>query len=222
MNITIITPPPFEPVSVAEAYAHLRWDQEEEGSPPMPFYPLEDLVQRNIRTAREFAEKNTRRALVEQTIRLSGAGFPGYAEWGSGRAWDEASYCGYVELLRPPLLEVLSFEYFDETNVLRTIPAENYFVTDDLVPRLRFAEGFTAPCSYRRDDAVRVVYRVGYAPEGSPPTTQEEYAANVPAGFKDAILLDMQLRVDRFDKGEREDLERARDSLLASFTIPKF
>lgn len=216
MNITVITPPPFEPVTVAQAYEHLRWDPEEEGSPPETVYPLQGLIERNIATARDYVERATRRALVAQTIRLSSTSFGMVSR---GRFVD--SRC-YLELLRPPLLEVLSVDYYDAANVLQPIDASDYYVTDDLVPRLHLVSGYSAPMFYARPDAARVTYRVGYAPEGSPPATQADYAATVPAALKDAILLQVQILSDRFDKGEREDLERARDNLLLNYRVHTF
>lgn len=221
MNITVVTPPPFSPVTLAEAYEHLRWDAEE-ASPTV--YPLQSLIERNIETATLFVEQWTRRALVEQTIRLSIRGFPmGDGEFGSG--WNFGFYNSqprYIELLRPPLIAVNSVQYYDEDNVLTEVDEANWFVTDDLVPRLTFIEEWQAPQTYPRDDAVRVTYQVGYEPTASPPTTQEDYAANVPKGIKDAILLKVQMLADRFDKGEREDYERAISGLLSSYTIQGF
>lgn len=216
MNITVVTPPLFEPVTVAEAYEHLRWDAELEGSPPEEVFPLQGLIERNIATARDFVEKATRRALVEQTIRLSGPawGLP----WPS-RFRDRRSY---IELLRPPFIEMVSVDFYDGANVLQTVGPANYYVSDDLVPRLHTASGYFFPPLYARDDALRVTYRVGYASEAASPMTQEAAAKNVPAALKDAILLQVQILSDRFDRNEREDLERARDALIIHNRIQTF
>jgi uncharacterized phiE125 gp8 family phage protein len=216
MNITVVTPPLFEPVTVAEAAQHLRWDPELEGSPPEEVFPLQSLLERNIRTAREFVEKGTRRALVEQTIRLSGSA------WGSAPGGRFRDCRRYVELLRPPLIEVLSLQYYDGANVLQTVDPANYYVSDDLVPRLYTSTGYAFPMFYERDDAVRVTYRVGYAPEAASPMTQKAAAANVPSMLKDAILLHVQILSDRFDRNEREDLERARDALITHNRVHTF
>jgi uncharacterized phiE125 gp8 family phage protein len=206
MNITIVTPPQFEPITVAEAYAHLRWDAEEEGSPPETVYPLQDLIERNIATARAFVEKGTRRSLVEQTIRLSVAGCR-----------------GYIDLLRPPFIAIESVQYFDSGNVLQTIDPADYYVTDgDEVPRLYMGQAFAFPMAFQRPDAFRVTYRTGYAPAAASPMTQEAAAANVPAMLKDAILIQVQLLSDRFDPKEREDLERARDALITHERVHTF
>jgi uncharacterized phiE125 gp8 family phage protein len=67
MNIITVTPPPFEPVTLAEVYAHLRL--EPEGSPAT--HEDDAMLQRQIATARAYVEQATRRALVLQTLRLS-------------------------------------------------------------------------------------------------------------------------------------------------------
>lgn len=224
MNITIVTPPPFEPVTVVEAYQHLRWDPEIVGSPPEEVFPLEETIKRNIASARTWVETQTRRALVDQTVRLSDAGFPtpdcmwswfGWAPWPGRRD-------AYIELLRPPLLEVLAVEYYDGFGNLRTVDPADYFTTDDLVPRLMFKDYRTPTDFARRSDAARVTYRAGYTPAGSPPSTQEEFAANVPSELKDAILIGVQLLSDRFDANEKADLERTRAALLYGKTVNTF
>jgi len=205
MNITIITPPLFEPVTVAQAYEHLRWDAELEGSPAEEVYPLEDMIQRNIATARGFVEGGTRRSLMEQTIRLSGSG------------------CGaYVELLRPPLIAIESVQFYDGGNVLQTVDESDYYVTDDLVPRLYMSLSFARTSMFARPDAFRVTYRTGYAPEAASPMTQQAAAANVPSELKDAVLIHVQLLSDRFDPAERADLERVRDALILTKKIHTF
>lgn len=209
MNITVVTAPPFYPVSVQSVYEHLRWDTES-GSPTD--YPLQLLIERNIATATDWVEQYTRRALIEQTLRLS---LPRFCNGESERA-------RYIELFRPPLINVLSVQYYNESNVLTTVDPDDYFITDDLVPRLVFVDTWDEPQTYNRDDAVRVTYQVGYEPTESPPTTEDDYSANVPKGIKDAILLKVQLLADRFDKDERADYERAISSLLSSYTIQGF
>lgn len=225
MNIITVVPPPFEPVSVAEVYEHMRWDIEEtEGSPPMPVYPLLRTVEIAIAAARRQVEQITHLSLVEQTLRINYSSLPA-DYWGF---WGWMTFAGRqgrgIELLKPPVLAVESVGYFNEQNVLTTIDPANYFITEDVVPQVRFVSDFSMPaCSvYRRPDAAQVVYRAGYAPEGSPPATQEQYAANVPHGLKQAILLGAQLLLDRFDANERADLTRAQEALLSPYIIYTF
>lgn len=218
MNIDVVTAPPFEPISVAEAYEHLRWDTEEQGSPSETIYPLQTLIEGNITAARVYIETRTRRSLIEQTLRLNLPSFERPVQ----DAWAGFSGCLQIELPRPPLIVVESVKYYDEDNTLQTVSSANYFTTSGVVPALRFVDEFSVPCTYRRDDAVQITYQTGYAATDSPPTTQAEYAANVPKALKDAMKLTVQLLADRFDDTERAALERARDSILAHYIIPQF
>ena len=155
MKITVLQPPPFEPVTLAEVHKHLRLDLD--GSPAS--HPDDDMLQRLIATARGQVESMARRSLVQRTLRLSVEAF--------GDA---------VRLVRPPVLRVESVTYFDTSNVLQVLDPATYFVTDDEVPELLMANGASAPSTYSRPDALRIEYVAGYAPDGSPATTQADYA----------------------------------------------
>jgi uncharacterized phiE125 gp8 family phage protein len=217
MNLTVVVEPPFEPVTVAQVYEHLRWDGDQEGSPADPTYSLESLVQRNIIAARTYVENVTRRKLVEQTLRLSLSNFPvTYSTWLTARPLSDP--LRYIRLPCPPIIELVSVSYFDSANASTAIDASNYYVTDDL--ELRFATGFSAPTVYDRPDALRITYRAGYLGDGSPgPDSQETYTANIPAPLIQAVLMQAQLLLDRFNEDERRAFERARDDLLRSYVV---
>lgn len=225
MNIVTVVPPPFEPVTVAAVYEHMRWDIEEtEGSPPTPVYPLEGSVKTAIAAARRQVEQAVKRSLVAQTLRINYSSMPAdyWGFWG----WHTFGGAGRgIELLKPPVLSVEEVAYYDQENQLVVVDAADYFLTDELVPQVQFVRTFQLPaCSvYRRPDAARVTYRAGYTPEGSPvPDTQEAYAANVPDGLKQAIMIGVQLLLDRFDANERADLTRAQEALLSPYTVYTF
>lgn len=217
MNLIVVTPPPEEPVTLREAYDHLRLTVTETDTPPS--HPHDAMVARHIRTARGEAERITKRAFIEQRLRLIVNRFPNCDAfcWGHHwRSWPSGSGGGYIELLRPPVQAVLSVEYYDEDNALQVIDPDDYFVTDDLLPRLQFIDAFAAPTCYARPDAVRIDYIAGYEPEGSP---ADDYAANVPAEIKDAILIGVELLYAPLTPEERESRETARDSLLVGMTV---
>lgn len=221
MNIIVVTPPPVEPVTIEEAFLHLRLDQPAGASADYA------AVRSQIQASREQCEQYTRRAFVQQTLRAT---FSPMGDRSARRGWDwymagGGGSWGPVELPRPPLIEVVAVRYFDDANAQQVIAPSSYNVSPDLVPRLTFAEGFQGPSTYIRDDAVQIDYRAGYAPKpaGANPAAEPiDYRANVPESIKQAILLGVQMLYDKLTPAEREALERARDSLLSSYRIHKF
>lgn len=222
MNIVVVTPPPVEPVTIDEAFVHLRLDDPTDANPDYR------AVEAQIVSAREQCEQITRRAFVQQTLRLT----RGPARRNSQRrGWDwliggGCMAWGDIELLRPPFIEMVSVGYYDDANTLQTVAPADYFVTSDLVPRLRFVGGYSTPSIYLRDDAVQIEYVAGYAPvpanPDADPPTEIDYRANVPASIKQAILLAVQLQYDELSPDKRKALENARDSLLSSYRINTF
>lgn len=211
MNLIVLTPPPVEPVTLAEVYLHLRLDPDDD-SPPA--HPDDALLRSQIATARAEAEQMTRRAFVEQVLRLTVDRFPRNDAFVGASQWLAlAGVRGYIELPRPPLIEVQAVRYYDTDNVLQTVDAADWFVTDDFVPRLMFRDGYVPPLTYARNDAVRIDYVAGYAADESPAVDQD-YAANVPQQIKQAILLGVQLLYDQLSPEQRKALEHARDMLL--------
>jgi uncharacterized phiE125 gp8 family phage protein len=218
MNLTVISPPPFEPVTLAEVYRHLRLTPDHAGSPDETSHPDDAMLRSQITAAREYVEVATRRALVQQVLRLSHGSFPYYCSgwWPTYRR-----YTAYDRILlrRPPLIRVERVVFSDGDNVDQVIDPVDYYVTDDQVPELRFGTGYSVPTYYDRPDALRVEYVAGYAPGGSPATTQEEYATNVPETLKNAVLLGVQLLYDNLAPADREAIERMRESMLQTYRI---
>lgn len=219
MNLITIVEPPVEPITLADCYLHLRLDPD--GSPAT--HPDDAMLQTMIISARMRAEQITRRAFVQQTVRMVADGFPcrrfsGDGVWSDGESWIERD--GWMELLRPPFIEITAVRYYDTDNVLQTVSPSSYFVSSDgFVPRLMVTSGSTWPESYRRDDALHVDYVVGYQPDGSPPA---DFAANVPAPIKDAIKIGVQLLYDELAPEKRQQLEETFQRLLSSFRVHKF
>jgi uncharacterized phiE125 gp8 family phage protein len=203
MNILTLTEPAFEPVSLAEVYTHLRLDPDED-SPPG--HPDDDMLTTFISASRAQAEKISRRAFVSQRVMLVVEGFP-------------TNKAKSVPLLRPPVISVLSVAYYDADNVLQTVDSANYFVTDDHLPSLQFITTYAYPTVYPSRGSLRIEYTAGYEPESSPPATQADYAANIPAGIKAAVLIGVQLLYDELTPEKRLSLERARDSLLHDYKV---
>ncbi len=87
MNLTVITPPEEEPVSVATAKAHLRVDTTADDA----------LIETYLKAARELCEGLARRSFVTQTFRLVLDDFPSVP----------------LKLPRPPLQSVDAVTYLD-------------------------------------------------------------------------------------------------------------
>lgn len=213
MNVTIVSAPPFEPLTLQELYEHLRLTPY--GSPLA--HPDDLLLQANLATARQSVEREGNISLVEQTVRLSTRTFDG----------DEPvpqyvlTCVGHpgIRLLRPPVLSVLSVSYYDAANVLQTVDVADYYVTDEQIPRVLMVESFSYPTLYRRPDAVRVVYKAGHAPASSPPLVQADYAAAVPDNAKSAIKLGVQMLYDDLSPDDRDALSKAWHALVDSFGV---
>jgi uncharacterized phiE125 gp8 family phage protein len=196
MNITILTQPEFEPVSLPDCYSHLRLD------PDADSHPDDTMLRRHMKTARRDVERITNRALVTQKLRLT------------------TNQTGtLIALPRPPLISIVSVSVYDSAGELQVIDPDDYEVIDDLVPKLKLTTGLAA-CS--RADALRVDYWAGYPAEGSPGTDRAALIANVPSEAVDAILLGVQLLYDQLSPEQRETIIQARKSLLSGLVVHGF
>lgn len=220
MSLVLITPPPFEPVTLDEAKEKLRITVGDES--PSEAHPHDDMIERHIRSARMQAEKDTGRAFIQQTWRLLTDRFPWpYAYWYDDRWWSGRER-GFIQIPRPPLISVDAIAYYDTANASQDIALDQYYVEEGDFPRLFMIDGFAAPTLYPRTDALRIDFTVGYAPGESPATSQSHYAENVPDDIKDAILLGVELLYRSMDSKTRETTEAARMSLLNGYLTHPF
>ena len=100
-NFTVITPPATEPVTVAEAKAHLRVD----------FADDDTYIGTLITAAREDVEATISRALVTRTIDYYRDQFPGI------RPWPRSDV---IELVQPPLIAITWLKFTDTYGTVRT------------------------------------------------------------------------------------------------------
>ena len=135
--------PAVEPVSVAEARAHLRVDSTAEDA----------LIAGLISAAREWVEQSTRRSLITQTWRLR---------------LEELDDDECIELPRPPLQSVSSFVYVDSAGNSQTWASSNYLVSTDCEPgELSVVFGEVWPPIREQEDAVTITYVAGYGATGA-------------------------------------------------------
>lgn len=142
MALRIITPPAIEPVSLAEAKAHLRVEVDEEDA----------LITSLILSAREYCESFQNRAYITQTWEL----------WLD--AWPAKDY---IRIPRPPLQSVESIKYYSPDNTENIMDAADYFVDDKSEPgRLALACGKSWPsATLRPTNGIVVQFVAGYGDE---------------------------------------------------------
>lgn len=182
LRIETHTPPPAEPLSLAEAKAHLRIEAgttEEDA-----------LVEALIRSAREACESFTGRALVERSLTLRLDAWPTAGEGPIEEGWREGALIEgpprALVLPRPPLRAVTHVKLYDDADGETTWPLASYLVDTASEPgRLVARTGVTWPRPGRAANGIEVRYRAGYAPDESASPT--DYAANIPQALRDGM-----------------------------------
>lgn len=146
MGLTLVTGPTAEPVSLAEAKAHLRVTHADE----------DGLIATYLMSARASAENYTRRALAVQTFDQS---FD--YDWP-----DNACLYGRTRLvlLRSPLVSVTSVTYIDTAGATQTLNPLQYQVDlTEIEGRIEPAYNVTWPSVRDQMAAVVVRYVAGYS-----------------------------------------------------------
>jgi uncharacterized phiE125 gp8 family phage protein len=144
MSLQLLTPPASEPVSLADAKAHLKLDTSDEDA----------LVQTLITAARARAEWHTGRALVTQSWRLS---------------LDDWPHDEVVELPLPPLVSVEQVAVIDGAGIRTVLAPADFSVDPASVPgRVMFTH---RPVSLRRRDGLQVSFTAGYGDAGAVPAS---------------------------------------------------
>ncbi len=105
-GLTLVVPPAFDPISVADAKAHSRYFASTEDS----------LIAGYIAAATRDCEKICKRAFLPQTWRLALKHFPGrdYLHgYQQASGYREYHKFARIKLPKPPLQSIVSFNYFD-------------------------------------------------------------------------------------------------------------
>lgn len=163
MTTRVLTAPLEEPVTLAEAKAHLRIEDD--------ITDDDDLITALIAAARQVAENLTSRALVRQQLEVSLECFPSVIELPGGH-----------------FLEMTHLKYINATGTLTTLVADtDYQIDSRREPALVLpAYGKSWPGTRAVPNAVTVTYWAGYAPGDGSPT---DYRENIPAAIKQWIKL---------------------------------
>lgn len=143
MSVIVVTPPATEPVTLAEAKAHLRVT-----------YGLEDaLITSLIAAARAYIENWCDRALITQV-------------WKATRD----AFCPEIRLTGGVVTAIQSVKYIDADGVEQTLDSSAYVADLDSVPaRIWPAVGSSWPTTAAQPGAVRIQYAVGYADAAAVP-----------------------------------------------------
>jgi uncharacterized phiE125 gp8 family phage protein len=137
MSLKIIAAPTTEPITTAEAKAHLHVNGSDDDA----------YIAALIVSAREGAEHLTGRALMTQTLELAIDGFD-----------------GAIKLPRPPLATITSVKYLDQSGVLQTMAEASYLLDSHSEPAvLEPAYDTQWPATRCQKNAVLVRYQAGYA-----------------------------------------------------------
>jgi uncharacterized phiE125 gp8 family phage protein len=138
VGLKVVTPPEVEPVTLAEAKAHLRLDTSADDA----------YVSALITAARERVELFLRRALITQEFEYTIDCFP----------------AGEIDLPRPPLQSVESIKYVDTAGTLQTLPSANYVadVSSNEVARVALAWNRFWPITRCSINAVVIRFVAGY------------------------------------------------------------
>ncbi len=132
--------PAIEPVTLAEARAHLRVDDTSEN----------DYITALITVAREHAESLTDRQFITATYALRLDDFPRWS-------------CAIIRPPRPRLIAVSSLTYVDTAGATQTLDAAAYQVDTVSEPgRILPAYGLTWPSARIQANAVTITYTSGY------------------------------------------------------------
>lgn len=167
MGVKIITAPAAEPVSLAEAKAHLRLEASTDDTTIAALIPA----------AREYVETTTGRSLVTRTLELMLNGFP----------------AGPIVLSRAPVQAVSSVTYYPLAGPSEAMDPAVYLVneTDAEIAALRYPW----PATAARPDAVRVRYVAGYGdPEDVPAMVKQAILLLVAHWFsnREAVIVGVQ------------------------------
>jgi uncharacterized phiE125 gp8 family phage protein len=140
MALELLTPPASEPISLAEAKAHLRVDHDDEDA----------LIARLVIAARESCERITGRAFIAQSWRL----------WCDG--WPDCALRA-ISIPRPPLISVTSVAAYDRSGAATTLSSDAYIVDSAAAPgRIVLKDTTVLPADLREANAIAVTYQAGY------------------------------------------------------------
>jgi len=168
MGLVLITPPPVEPVSLAELKQYLRVDAGDTSQ--------DSLILSLAQTGRSEAEVFTRKRFVQQTWRLYMDFFPGYIDLKIAGAKISSPFVSgsnavlvgirYAILLPyPPVNSILGFQYQDANGTATQMVQGSDYIADLMSNPARLTPLFGKmwPVARVVINAVQIDYSLGYA-----------------------------------------------------------
>lgn len=163
MALRLIATRADEPVTLAEAKAHLRVEHDDE----------DPRISALIKVAREIFERETNRTLIAGTYELTLDGFPCQSP-------------GEIMLPRGPIISVTSVKYDDADGNEQTVAGQDYYVDQVSEPGWIIPTEDGWPESFAGINGLRIRFVAGYEATTDSPA---DPAGNVPEGAKQAMLL---------------------------------
>ncbi|MEQ1887568.1 MAG: head-tail connector protein [Alphaproteobacteria bacterium] len=173
-RLSLLSAPAIEPVSEAEALAHLRIDSEDELA----------LMLGHIRTARQMVESWTGRALISQGWRwmMDSWTYAGGDAWWDGvrQGAVRAGAARFIEIPKAPLQAVVSVTLFNDADQGVAWSPDNYFADTASTPgRLVLRNTASAPQPQRAANGLQIDFTCGYGVG----------QGDVPAPLRQAVLM---------------------------------
>lgn len=203
MRLELVTAPAAEPVTLAEAKAHLRVSAASEDA----------LITRLIGAARRHVEAVTRRRLITQTWRLYLDRFD--SAWSSVVPQWVSDCRGIVLPDLAPVQSIASVKYIDTAGALQTLAAGVYQLVPEAPARLFVAYGQSWPDIRGDKEGVRIEAVCGYGAAG----------AAVPEDIVAALLLHLSHLYEHRDAVTdypTAELGMGVQSLLSPYIVPAF
>lgn len=190
---TLISQSTVEPITLAEAKAHLR----------QPSTADDTLISELLAAARNTAEIYTGRDLVQRVYDYSLTGFPS----------------GDIELEKAPVNAVTSINYVDTNGDDQTVAPAVYGANlNETAPFVYLNYGQSWPSARQQQGAVTIRLTTGY-PSGTGSPIDE--AENIPAAIKSAIKVMLRDLYDNRGNTEHGVMGMTAQNLLAPFRIWK-
>ena len=189
-GLTLVTPPAFDPISVADLKAHARYLASAE----------DGLLAGYIAAATRNCEKITKRAFLPQTWRVALRHFPGRSYlvgYQQARGLREYYKFSKIPLPKPPLVSIVSFNYFDTLNTQYSMTqgygnlVGNYVLDTEPEPgeiRLPFA-GIWPTTILLPASPIQITYNCGYPSFTGTATVDVNGVASLVTGAFDPRLV---------------------------------